>query len=353
MSVGEDTRMKAVYFATHGGLDVLRYGDVPEPVLAPGHVIVRVAASACNPGDLWARQGFPGMPIALPHIPGSDAAGVVEAVAPGVTGLAPGDAVVVHPGLACRQCPDCLADREFFCRDFAIFGQRTGPWSGAHAEKICVPAVNCLPKPAGLDFDEAAALPVVLTTVWRQLVVRGGLKPGDTVLVWGGAGGMGSVAIQLCKAFGAAAIAVGSDDAKLAAAQTLGAAHLVNRKREDVLAAVKRITDKRGVDIVFEHVGKQTWPVSVLAAKRGGVITVSGATSGAEAVTDLRYVFVRHLSIFGSNLGSVSDLRAALAFVAQGRIKPVIHSRLPLAAHAEAQRLLAAGEVVGKIVHPR
>jgi NADPH:quinone reductase-like Zn-dependent oxidoreductase len=345
--------MKAVYFEAHGGLEVLQYGDIPIPTVKPGHVLVRVKASACNPGDRWARRGFPGMPIPLPHIPGSDVAGIVEEVAPDVTGVKPGDEIVVHPGMSCRQCAYCLAGEEFFCRDFMIYGQRTGPWDGAHAEYVAVPAVNCLPKPKSLSFEEAAALPVVLVTVWRQLVVRGGLRAGQRVLVWGGAGGMGSIAIQLCRAFGAEAIAVAGDDDKLATAVALGAAHAINRKREDVLETVKRITEKTGVDTVFEHVGKQTWPTSVLAAKRGGTIVVSGATSGHEAVTDLRYVFVRHLSIFGSNLGTVGDLRAALSFVEQGRIKPVIHSVLPLSEHAEAQRLLEAGDVVGKIIHPR
>lgn len=345
--------MKAIYFEQHGGLDVLQYGEVPEPALKPGYALVRVKASACNPGDMWARKGFPGMPIPLPHIPGSDVAGVVEAVAEDVNGLAVGAEIVVHPGMACRRCVACLDGREYFCRDFKIYGQRTGPMDGAHAELVAVPAVNCLPKPASLDFDEAAALPVVLTTVWRQLVVNGGLRAGQTVLVWGGAGGMGSIAIQLCRAFGAQAIAVAGDDEKLEAASRLGAAQLVNRKQEDVLEAVRRITGKEGVDIVFEHVGKQTWPVSVLAAKRGGVIVTSGATSGPEAVTDLRYVFTRYLTIRGSNLGTLADLRAALAFVDQGRIRPVIHTRLPLADHAAAQRMLAESEVVGKIVHPR
>ncbi len=345
--------MKAVYFHEHGGLDVIQYGDAPDPELKPGYALLRVMASACNPGDRWARRGFPGMAIPLPHIPGSDVAAVVEKLADDVADLKVGDEVVVYPGMSCRKCEACVGGEEFFCRDFAIYGQRTGPWDGAHAEYVAVPAYNCLKKPPSLSFDEAAALPVVLTTVWRQLVVRGGLKAGQTVLVWGGAGGMGSIAIQLCRIFGAEAIAVGSDREKLLRAEELGAKHVINRKEEDVLEAVRRITNKRGVDIVFEHVGKQTWPTSILAARRGGVITVSGATSGHDAVTDLRYVFVRHLSIHGSNLGSRADLEAALQTVESGRLKPVIHSRLPLAEHAKAQELLKSGEVIGKIIHPR
>ncbi len=345
--------MKAVFFEEHGGLEVLQYGDVTDPVVTPGTVKVAIKASACNPGDVWERRGFPGMKIPLPHIPGSDAAGVVVETAPDVTVVKVGDEVVIHPGMSCRKCEECLNDREFFCRAFTILGQKTGPLVGAHAEYIVVPAVNCVPKPAELSWDEAAALPVVLVTVWRQLVVRGGLAAGQRVLVWGGAGGLGSIAIQLCKAFGAEAIAVAGDDEKLAAAKDLGAAHLVNRKKEDVLDAIRRITDKKGVDIVFEHVGKQTWPTSVLAAKRGGIIVTSGATSGHEAITDLRYVFVRHLTIAGSNLGTVGDLRTALDFVAQGKVRPVIHSRIPLSEHVEAQKLLERSEVVGKIVHPR
>lgn len=345
--------MKAVFFNHHGGPEVLQYGEVPEPELRPGTVLIDVKASACNPGDLWARQGFPGMPIPLPHIPGSDAAGVISQLGEGVSGLSPGDSVVVHAGMSCRACSACMRGEEFFCRDFKIYGQRTGPMDGAHSERIVVPAVNCLPIPPGLSFEEAACLPVVLVTVWRQLVVRGGLKSGQTVLIWGGAGGLGSTAIQLCKAFGATAIAVAGDEAKLEEAAKLGAAHLIHRKKDDVLEAVMRITGKEGVDIVFEHVGKQTWPVSIRAAKRGGVVVTSGATSGPEAITDLRYVFTRHLSLLGSNLGSVEDFRAALQFVGQGKVKPIIHSVLPLTEHAEAQRQLAASEVIGKIVHSR
>jgi NADPH:quinone reductase-like Zn-dependent oxidoreductase len=345
--------MKAIFFTAHGGLDVLQYGDVAEPALRPGSVRLQVKASGCNPGDVWARQGFPGMPIPLPHIPGSDVAGIVIERAGDVRNVNLGDAVIVHPGMSCRQCVACLSNQEFFCRDFMIYGQRTGPMDGAHAEQVVVPAVNCLPKPEGLSFEQAAALPVVLVTVWRQLVVRGALKRGDFVLVWGGAGGMGSIALQLCRAFGAKAIAVASEDAKLKEAGELGAAFLVNRKKEDVLDAVKRITGNTGVDIVFEHTGKQTWPTSIKAAKRGGTIVTTGATSGPEAITDLRYVFTRHLSILGSNLGSLADFHAALRLVAEGAVKPVIHSVLPLSEHGEAQRMIGAGEVIGKIVHSR
>lgn len=345
--------MKAIYFERHGDRGVLQYGDAPDPVLAPGHVILRVRASACNPGDVWSRQGFPGMAIPLPHIPGSDAAGDVVAVAPGVEHLRPGDAVIVHPGLSCRQCKACLRGEEFFCRAFKILGQRTGPWIGAHAEYLAVPAINCVAKPESLTYEETAALPVVLVTVWRQLVVRASLRAGQFVLVWGGAGGLGSVAIQLCRAFGAAAIAVASDDEKLEVARRLGAAHVIHRKRNDVVEAVKDLTNGEGADIVFEHVGQQTWPTSILAAKRGGIIVTSGATSGPKAETDLRYVFTRHLTLAGTNLGSVGDLHDALRVVRDGQVKPVIHSRLPLERHAEAQQMLEEGEVIGKIVHTR
>ncbi len=345
--------MKSIFFTEHGGPEVLQHGDVPDPELKAGHVRVDIRASACNPGDVWSRRGFPGWTIPLPHIPGSDAAGVVAEVGAGVEGISVGDPVVIHAGLSCGKCAACLRDESYFCREFAILGQRTGPWYGAHAESIVVPAANCVPKPVRLSFEEAAALPVVLVTVWRQLVVRGGLREGSTVLVWGGAGGLGSIAIQLCKAFGALAVAVGSEDEKLAVARDLGAAHAVNRKKQDVLEAIKEITGGEGADIVFEHVGKQTWKTSVLAAKRGGIIVTSGATSGYEAVTDLRYVFTRYLTIAGTNLGTRGDLEDALRFVDQGDLRPIIHSVLPLERHVEAQRLLEAGEVIGKIVHPR
>ena len=342
--------MKAVVFDEHGGIDVLHYREIPEPEVAPNDVLVRLKATACNYNDIWARRGMPGLAVAFPHISGSDAAGEVVQVGGEVHNVRPGDEVVVHCGLSCRQCEACAAGQEVFCREFRIWGFQTGPLDGAHSELIRVPAYNVIAKPKNLSWEEASSLPLVLVTAWRKLVTRAQVKPGDFVLIWGAAGGLGIMAIQIARLFKARPIAVASSDDKLEACRKLGAEFLINRKKQDVLEEVKRITARKGADIVFEHPGEATWPVSVQAARRGGIIVTSGATSGFEGLTDLRHIFFRQLTIMGSTLGSKAELIQAMRFVETGDIKPVVSEVFPLRETGQAQLIMENSEILGKVV---
>jgi NADPH:quinone reductase-like Zn-dependent oxidoreductase len=339
--------MKAVAIRAHGGPEVVELQDLPEPRPGPGQVVVRVRAAALNHLDIWVRKGWPGLKLSFPHVLGSDVAGVVEEVAPGVAGVKAGDEVVVNPSLGCGRCERCLAGRENLCRRFVILGEHV---SGGQAERLAVAADHVLPKPAGLSFPEAAAVPLTFMTAWHALVRRAGLRLGETVLVHAAGSGVGVAAVQIAKLLGARVIATAGSGAKLEKARALGADHVVNYETQDFVQEVRKLTEKRGVEVVFEHVGKKTWEGSLLAAGVGGRIVTVGATTGYDPVTDLRHVFFRQLSILGSTMGTAADLMEVLRFVGEGRLRPVVDRVLPLGEARAAQGLLAERAQFGKIV---
>jgi alcohol dehydrogenase len=341
--------MKAIVFEQNGGCEVLRYEDAPEPKAGPNDVVLKVKASACNFNDIWARRGLPGMKIILPHISGSDAAGVVVEIGSEVKNVKVGDEVVVHCGISCRECYYCTRGEEFFCHDFKIWGFQTGPLDGAHAEYCRVPAANVLAKPMNLSFEEAATVPLVLVTVWRMLVSRAHVQAGDFVLVWGAAGGLGVMAIQVAKLFNARVIAVASSDDKLELCEKLGAEFVLHRKKHDIFQEVRRITDGRRADIVFEHTGADTWPISMQCLKWGGTIVTCGATSGLDAQTDIRLLWNKQQNYLGSHLGNKGELIEAMRFVEGGQIKPVVGEILPLHEMARAQHMMESSAIGGKI----
>lgn len=341
--------MKAIVYEQYGGPEVQRWTDVPEPVCGPTDVILRVEAAALNFDDIHGRRGRP-LQVPLPHIPGTDASGVIVEVGSAVTGLSVGDEVIVHCINSCRNCDACTRGEEIFCRSFKIWGFQTGPLDGAFAEYARIPAVQAVPKPANLSHVEAASLGVILVTAWRQLVKRGGVRPGDSVVVWGAAGGIGSMAVQIAKLFNANVIAIANADDKLEYCRQLGADHVINRRTQDVLAEVRRITDRAGADIVFEHPGKATINDSLKMVRWGGTVVTSGATSGHDATIDLRHVFFRQTNLIGSTLGTRGDLQDALKHVASGRIKPPVSRVFPMADLNEAQAIMERDEVLGKIV---
>jgi alcohol dehydrogenase len=342
--------MKAIVFEAHGGPEVLQYTDVAEPKAGPDEVLIRVKASACNFNDIWARRGLPGMAMIMPHISGSDASGQVVEVGSEVKTVKVGDDVVVHCGLSCRECYYCTRGEEFFCPQFKIWGFQTGPLDGAHAEYCKVPAANVLPKPKSLSHAEAASVPLVLVTVWRMLVTRARIQAGDHVLIWGAAGGLGVMAIQVAKLYNAHPIAVASSDEKLEMCRKLGARHLINRKKQDIFQEVRKITGGKRADIVFEHTGADTWPISMQCLKWGGTIVTCGATSGYEAKLDIRLLWNKQQNYLGSHLGNKGELLDAMRFVELGQIKPVIDEILPLSENAKAQGLMEANAASGKIV---
>jgi NADPH:quinone reductase-like Zn-dependent oxidoreductase len=339
--------MKAIAIRMHGGLDVLRLEDLPDPEASAGRVVVRVKAVALNHLDIFVREGWAGLKLAFPHVLGADVAGVVEAIGPGVKGVAPGDEVVVNPGLSCGRCRACLSGDDVMCRDYSILGEHV---SGGYAQKVGVPSQNVVSKPKNLSFDEAACVPLVFLTAWHALVARAGVRAGETVLVHAAGSGVGSAGIQIAKLLGATVIATAGSDAKCERARQLGADHAVNYSRQDFLTDVRRITGKRGVDVLFEHVGKATWEKSLLALARGGRLVTVGATTGYDPPTDLRHVFYRSLSILGSTMGSKGELFDVLALVEQGKLKPVLDRVLPLAEAGAAQKLLEDRAQFGKIV---
>lgn len=340
--------MKAVIFHQHGGPEVLTYEDVPDPSIGPTDVLVTVRACALNHLDLWVRRGLPGRPAVLPHIPGSDISGVVAAVGAAVTRVKPGERVVISPGVSCGQCPACLRGDDNLCRQYEIIGGYRR--DGGYAEYVAVPEVNVIPLPDEISFVEAAAFPLVFLTAWHMLVTRARIKPGEDVLVMGAGSGVGMAAIQIAKLFNARVIATAGTDAKLEKARQLGADDVINHSTSDILDEVKRLTDRRGVDIVIEHVGSAVFDKCVLSLAPGGRLVTCGATTGYEATVDIRYLFSRQLSLLGSFMGSKGELMEAFRFFVAGRLKPVVDRTFPLVEAAVAHRLMEERQHFGKIV---
>jgi NADPH:quinone reductase-like Zn-dependent oxidoreductase len=339
--------VKALVFEQHGGPEVLKYTDVPKPT--PGHneVLVRVRACALNHLDLWVRRGLPGVTFPLPHIPGSDIAGEIAEIGPGVTTVKAGQKVVLAPGVSCGKCPACIAGLDNRCRQFSNLGYFL---DGGCAEFVKAPEVNCLAYPENLSWEEAAAVPLVFQTAWHMLVGHAQLVPGEDVLVLGAGSGVGMAAIQIAKFFGANVITTAGTDEKLAKAQTLGADHFINHKTQKIRDEVRRITNKRGVDVVFEHVGTATWDDSVASLTLAGRLVTCGATTGYDAKIDLRFLFSRQLSLLGSSMGAKSGLHTVMKLVAAGRLKPIVDRIFPLGEAAAAHAYLESGRQFGKVV---
>ena len=339
--------MKAVVFRKHGGPDVLEYTDVPSPTIRPNEVLVQVKACALNHLDVFVRGGLPGIEIALPHILGNDVAGIVREVGELVTWVQTGDEVLLQPGLSCGHCAECLRGEDNLCRQYDIIGYRH---EGGYAEFVAVPGVNVIPKPAQLSWEEAAALPLVTLTAWHMLITRAKLQAGESLLVHAAGSGVGSIAIQIGKLLGARVIATAGSDEKLLKARELGADETVNYTNGEWPKEVRRLTNRLGVDVVFEHTGEATWQGSISSLKNNGRLVTCGATSGYEARTDLRQVFYRHLTILGSFMGSKSELLAAMKFVEQGKIRAVVDRVLRLDEARRAHELMEDRAQFGKIV---
>ncbi|MFN8499587.1 MAG: zinc-binding dehydrogenase [Anaerolineae bacterium] len=339
--------MRAAVFYEHGGLDKLSIADVPTPTPGPDDVLVRVKAVALNHLDLFVREGIPGLKLTMPHIGGSDIAGVVESVGANVAGLAAGQRVLINPSLWCGKCEACIRGDHSLCDTFGILGEHS---PGGLAEFISVPARNVLPIPDSLSFVEAAAVPLVYQTAWRALMTQAALRAGETVLILGASGGGASAAIQIAKLAGAYIYAVTSSEQKAAAARALGADETIDRTTSDFSREIWGRTKRRGVDVVLENTGAATWKGSLRAVRKGGRIVTYGATTGPMGETDIRVIFWKQPFIIGSTMASQSEFNAVMNLVFQGRLKPVIDRVMPLDDVVEAQRSLAAGEQFGKIV---
>lgn len=339
--------MKAMVINRHGGPEVLEPAGLADPVPEPGEVLVRVRACALNHLDLWTRGGLPGFKVPFPHVLGSDIAGDVEGFGAPVEGLRTGQRVMLSPGISCGRCRMCLAGEDSFCRSYRILGHQV---HGGYAELVRCPAANVIPLPDGVAYEEAAAFPLVFLTAWRMLVTRARVRAGDDVLVWAAGSGVGMAAVQLAKALGARVIATAGSEAKLERARGLGADEVVNHHASDVVEEVRRLTGKKGADVVVEHVGRATWERSILALARGGRLVTCGATTGPQGATDLRHLFAKQLSLLGSYMGSKAELLDAAALFFARKVKTVVHEALPLDEARRAHEAMEKSEHFGKIV---
>lgn len=339
--------MQAVTFHEPGGPDRLRLEEVAEPTIGPEEVLVRVRACGVNRLDILARTGRVGARVPLPHISGSEVAGEVVRVGERVSGLSAGQPAAIAPYLNCGRCEYCLAGEETICLRGDILGLVS---QGGYAEYVKAPASHVLPLPAGLSFDDAAAVTLAATTAWHMLMARARVRAGEDVLVLAAGSGVGSAAIQIARLAGARVIATAGSADKLARARDLGAAELINHREQDFLQEVRRLTGRRGVDVVVEHVGSETWEKSVACLTRGGRLVTCGATTGGEGRVDIWQLFAKQIALLGSYGGTRAELGQVLRLVARGDLHATIDRVLPLAAAAEAQQIMEERKQFGKIL---
>ena len=327
--------MRAIVIHEHGGRDkLILERDWPTPRAGAGSAVVRVHACSLNHLDIFVRRGMPGKRTALPFVSGGDIAGVIAEIDPEAPGLDVGQRVLVDPAI-----------------EHGAIGEDV---PGGLAEYALVPAANLIPLPDILPFDQAAALPIAYGTAWRMLHTRGRVRPGEHVLILGASGGVGTACVQIAKMAGCVVYVAASTEDKLAGLRALGADHMINSREREFDREVWRLTDKRGVDVVVDYTGAETWARSLRSLHKGGRLLTCGATTGFDARTDIRYIWVRELTILGSDGWTRPDLLALVDATGSGRIRPVIDRVLPLAQTAEGERLLEDREVFGKvIIHPQ
>jgi NADPH:quinone reductase-like Zn-dependent oxidoreductase len=337
--------VKAAVFEEFGGPERVEIRELEDPRPGPGEVVLKVAGSALNHLDLWVRRGLP-IRTTMPHIGGSDIAGVVDEIGADVEGPGVGDRVVVDPTLGCGTCPACRADEAPLCASLRIIGEHT---QGGFAEKVAVPASNLFPVPAEYPLEQAAAAPLAFLTAWRGLMTRGKLGPGEIVLVTGASGGVATAAIQIARHFGARVFAL-STRSNVTRLEGLGAERVFDREDPEWGRELWQATEKRGVELIFDSVGAAIWPAILRAAAPLGRIVVYGATTGPHAQADLRFVFWRQLEILGTTMANRSEFEAAMRLVFSGAVEPVVDAVWPLERAAEAHARLEDGAQFGKIV---
>jgi NADPH:quinone reductase-like Zn-dependent oxidoreductase len=302
---------------------------------------------ALNRLDLFVMEGLPGARITFPHVVGSDGAGVVQQIGSGVSGVRPGDRVMINPTLSCGSCPSCQTGEDSLCENLRVLGEHR---SGTGAELVVLPATNLAPVPAGMSWAQAAAFSLATLTAWRMLTTRARIRPGETVLIWGIGGGVALAALQIARLLGARTIVTSGEDAKLDAAARLGADHSINHRREDVAAEVRSLTAGRGADAVVDSVGEHSWKISLKALRRGGRLVVCGATSGPLVALDLRRLFWHQWSLLGSTLGSQREYAEIVGLAGEGKLWPIVDTVVPLSNAISAYERMLRGEQMGKLV---
>lgn len=330
--------MKAAYFREHGGSDKILYDDYRDPVVGPGEALVRVRACALNQVDMLLLDGRFPPPEGLPHVNGCEVTGTVEATGDGARGLARGQRVIIFPGFSCGTCEYCLRGQRTVCVRYGYLGAHK---DGGYAELVKAPAANLLALPETISFEDGAAIPLAMLTSWHALVAQAKLRPGQTVLVQAAGSGVGSAAIQIARLIGARVMTtVGADD-KIEFARSLGAEHVVNYRTQDFVDEAKQWTGKRGVDVVVEHIGGETFEGSIYTLTRLGTLVSIGSHDTHWGRLDLRHVYSKNLRIVGTNLGSILELRTILDYVVAGRLRPVVDRAFPLNdARAAVQHVL-------------
>ncbi|MEP6575049.1 MAG: zinc-binding dehydrogenase [Nitrososphaerota archaeon] len=328
---------------------VINIEDVDMPKLKPNEVMIKIEAAAYNYNDLWAIWGDP-IKGPLPHISGSDAAGVVVETGSDVVKLKVGDRVVSHSNMSCRVCDLCTSGREYDCNDRLIWGFQTGPLWGGFCQYSHLPEVNVAKIPDNVSFDDAAAVSMVGMTAWHMLIGRAKIRPGLTVLIMGGTSGVGMVGIQIAKLYGCDVIATAGNKEKMDKCLELGADHVVNHREADWYKKVREIAKKQGVDVVFEHIGKSTFPQEISLLKNGGTLVATGATTGYDSTIDLRYLFFKGTNLLGSTQGTKAELEQVIYWTSKGKIKPLIGQILPFSDMVKGHVMMANGDIMGKIV---
>lgn len=339
--------MKAVYFQKHGGPEVLEYGAFKDPVVDVNDVLVGIKACALNHLDIWVRMGMPGIQIPMPHIPGSDVCGIVLETGKGVKRFKKGQTVVISPGQIPHQVPEALSARDSFSPDFQILGLQS---QGGYAEKVAVHERFVVPVSDKYSFEEWASVPLATLTAYHMLIERAKVRAGETVLVHAAGSGVGSAAVQIAKFLGATVYTTVGDYKKVARAKKLGADEVILYKSKDFAEETKKLTGGRGVDVVFEHIGPETWTKNLSSLARGGRMVTCGATSGPKVEMDVRYLYSKQITILGSYMGSFAELHKVLDLMEKGVVKPTVDQVFPLKEAPDAHRRMESRQNFGKIV---
>lgn len=339
--------MKAAVLHVHGGAENLLYEDYPDPKISDTDVLLEVKAASLNHVDIWIREGTGAYALPLPHIIGADGAGIVREVGKCVRKVKPGDRVCTSVIMGCGVCPACISANENLCSNMKFLGVNI---NGTYAQYLSLPEGNVHKIPNELSFTDAAAIPVVFMTAWHMLVTRAQLRAGETVLIHAGGSGIGTAAIQIAKFLNARAIITAGTDEKVQKALALSADEGINYTTKDFLEEVKCLTDGRGVDVVFEHVGPATWEKSLQALTKNGRLVTCGATTGPKVELNLRFLFSRHLTVMGSYTGTKFELESMMPLFKDGTLKAVVDRVLPLREVVQAHRLMDTRNVFGKIV---
>lgn len=339
--------MKAMVIHGHGGIEKLCYEDIPEPVISDNDVLIRLYSASLNRLDIWVRGGLPGLKVAFPHTLGSDGAGVVAKVGTGVRKFQIGDPVLVDPGISCGRCEFCQAGEHSLCATFHLLGEHV---PGTFAEYVKVPQENVYPIPEGFSFEEAAAFPLTYLTAWRMLVTKARIRPAEDILILGIGGGVSCAALQIAKHAGARVIATSSSDEKLEKARRHGANFTINYRTHDFVEEVRLLTQQRGVDLVVNSVGGDSWSRSLICLAKGGRMVTCGATTGSQSPTDIGRIFWNQLTILGSTMGNRQEFSQVLSLVRKGKVRPIIDSVFPLQDAVKAIEHMESQKQFGKIV---